>query len=491
MLLKSYILPQEKILGIAVSKNSLRGTLLTKDGKILYQAIVGLKEKFPNSSNQKNFEKSLLFFIDNIRKKNKIPKQKEISTILTIPTSLTFNKHFYLPSLNKKDFLSAIDLNLKLFSPIKANTISGWQIIKKYKENNRSIILASFIKERNISPLEKNIRKSNLLLRAIEFHSMSLNRLIKEQIFKNKPKINWITLYFNENGIDTSVSLRGNICLSFFNEWDNDNPTEKEVYSLLKRSLVQTINYFKNNFQDEENIKKTFILGENMTIDKIRKIKDKMKEEVGLEIEIPFNNSVSALSLGAALRGKTLSLEDKEISLSNLSIIKEYNIYQAKIYLNYWGKIFSSASLAMLGIFFASYLILNKINSNLKSSSFLRQDTKKIELANHLKQEAKQFNSLLSEAIQLNKKTYYMDEFLKEIFNLSKKYKINIEKIYIKDPLSQIKVIAKTNNLDNVSFFKKNLKKLDRFSNISLPATAQKQVGNEFIFEIDFKYRFK
>ncbi len=493
MNLKKYFLPKENILGIAVTKDSLRASLINEN-RIIFQAVLGLLDKTildDNTIDQNKLETSLKKLINYIRQKNRIPIEKEIQTVITLPTSLVFNKHFVLPNLGKKDFLSAIDLNLKLFSPIKEKVLANWQIIKKSKEENKISVLASFIEEKNIILIEKIFHKLDLLPRAIEFHSSTINRVVKNEIYKGKPSFNWMAIYFNRQGIDVSISIQGNLCLSFFNDWESSNPDDKEVYSLLKRTIIQAKNYFINNFPNEKELENIFLFSEDLKYDKLQNLKTALIKELDSRIETPFGNIVTMLSFGAALRGQTFFLEDKEISLSTSGVLKEFNRYQGKIYTDYWGKIISVIALIMLATFLSSFLIAKKIDSNLKKSLFLIKDSKKTQLATKLREEAEQFNSLLSQAISLNNVTYYINDFLKTVFSLAKKNNIVIKKISMDSPISTIKIIASSQNLEDVSNFKKSLKANQRFNNISLPATAQKQVGNEFFFEIDFKYRFK
>ena len=97
--IKKYLLPTEKILGLAITQHSLRASLIDKSGKIISQAVVGLEKGIVSDKeiiNPEKLEKKITELVNYIRQKNKIPLKKEIPTIVVLPTNLIFNKHFFL-----------------------------------------------------------------------------------------------------------------------------------------------------------------------------------------------------------------------------------------------------------------------------------------------------------------------------------------------------------------------------------------------------------
>jgi len=498
LILKSLLFPKEKTLNLSIHQNSLR-FILSKGEKIFCQSILELKEDILEEGKIKNkevFLEVLRKLSSLVRKKGNIGKNELIPVLISIPDNQVYYQHLEIPTLNKKELKEAISLNLIMNSPFeKESFYSDWQVIKKDEIENSLKIFAAFIRKDYIDSLEKLFKQAGFKIKIIETHSISLNRLLRESL-KNYQNYNWLNLYLTRKGIDVFFSAGGNLILAFFVDWLSkmeDLDTEKAII-LLEKNISQITNRILNHYQKflsgKKEISSIFLEGDNILLSKIRRISQNLEKRINIPVRVLFANSPLNVCYGLYMRELFSEKYSQDITLTSLSALEEFQLESGKRFANYWSKIFFTLITGLISLSLLSLFFMKKSEKFLTSQSVISSNPQRIRLFNELKREAEEFNFSLDRLIRVKKETNYLARPLDELFEISRKNNVQINKLYFDGLDKAVRLIGKARKMDYIANFKSELKENNSlYENVSFLTNSLKKIGDELIFEIDFQIK--
>jgi len=498
LILKSLLFPKEKTLNLSIHQNSLR-FILSKGEKIFCQSILELKEDILEEGKIKNkevFLEVLRKLSSLVRKKGNIGKNELIPVLISIPDNQVYYQHLEIPTLNKKELKEAISLNLIMNSPFeKESFYSDWQVIKKDEIENSLKIFAAFIMKDYIDSLEKLFKQAGFKVKIIETHSISLNRLLRESL-KNYQNYNWLNLYLTRKGIDVFFSAGGNLILAFFVDWLSrmeDLDTEKAIV-LLEKNISQITNRILNHYQKfllgKKEISSIFLEGDNILLSKIRRISQNLEKRINIPVRVLFANSPLNVCYGLYMRELFSEKYSQDITLTSLNALEEFQLESGKRFANYWSKIFFTLITGLVFLSLLSLFFMKKSEKFLTSQSVISSNPQRIRLFNELKREAEEFNFSLNRLIRVKKETNYLAYPLDELFEISRKNNIQINKLYFDGLDKAVRLIGKARKMDYIANFKSELKENNLlYENVSFLTNSLKKIGDELIFEIDFQIK--
>ncbi|QQG52610.1 MAG: pilus assembly protein PilM [Candidatus Falkowbacteria bacterium] len=432
--------------GLEISDDALRFSSLKK-GRLGLETEILVEEKL--NGQEQSFKSS-----EFVAKLIKFSRKNHIKYIIaSIPTNNIFVKLYNFPAnISKEKINESMELNIELQLPQKKSDIyCDWMEIEKNDISQK--ILLSYIKKDYAENLVNIFKKAGLKLVALEGHSLSLSRIIKQT--KDEA-----LLLLEKGGSDISFSVIMNNNLLF----SQSVPREK-IGDNLKGETDRVINY---HGWFGINIKQLALLGD-FSASEIKKmaLKPITLEKIDSQKNEKINPKFFTV-LGAAKRGLIPRKDDVIISLMEIGTEKAYAQEKANLNANFF--IGTSAVLAafFVLIFFATWsfmsIMQNNYNKRISSLSLLPGSENGI----LLKEKADNFNNLISEASAMGGQEVVWSKVLEEIKSKTND-NVKINTLSLPDATGLLTISGTAKDRDSINNFKKSFEDSNLFTDINIP----------------------
>jgi len=468
---KKLFKPSLPIGGLELSHSSLK--LLIIENNSLIQASLRIPVGIIEKGKVKNY-KLLVQALENIHKQV-TPLNKNISVILTLPSSIIYTRSFDVPVIKDGDNLKeSIHLNLTMVSPNELdNSYYDWQLINQDEERNELNLIGAFTEKGVVDKYEKALKEANFNVVAVEFPSISLTRLIQQRWVGIDEKKRYLLIDVNNEGVLLLILKNGNLFFSHFNSW-------KEI--LEDESTEMEFSHMKSFFINEVQRVLNFYLGKTGdSIEEVVLISPIFKSEITEAVDKEFSLKIRSLQikelpnlgqnwfsvLGSALRGLLPRYKDDQISLTARRAQVGYFQERLIHFIDIWRDIVISALLiGLIALTVTATLVLRqeKLIDTKVNSEFTLAD---LNNTSEIKNSVTEFNKTLvfiDQAISLEN---YRSDILELIIETAGE-RIKLARVFL-NTTNSVAITASTDSDVEAINFKNRLEAVDSFTDVRLP----------------------
>jgi Tfp pilus assembly PilM family ATPase len=487
--------PQPEIAGLEISDAYLRYILLM--GKKASFISIKLPPGVIENGKIKDKDKFLIIISDFYKKIS--PNNKKKYIIVNIPDANVYTEMFSLPKVAEKDLEEAINLNLRMISPIDFdNAYIDWQIIGQKLSNGmiQSEILGSFVPKQVIDDYESILSKAGFEVVAIEFPGIALTRSVvnlSEGFDKNK---NYILMRVGSDGLSFNFIKNGNLYFLHFISWASAYGDQRQVsFDLIKNLVIvetqKVLSFYETH--SEGNIDGMFLVSPTLTDEISKIISDNFHN---LIVKIPvfseFKNvePVWFSAVGSAVRGLKPRSEDSDISLLSAGTEEKFVNYQISAFIGIWRNIILSV-LGAIVIFFGGldFIIMSNASAlaaRVNSISGIPGADK----ISDLQKQAIDFNRKADLIYSAYNSRILWSPFFRQISQLAADNDITVKRLLIQSLTAPVLLVGEADSEDKIIDFKTVLESQAQYSDINFQlSNISKGVGGNLNFSISFKFK--
>lgn len=425
-------------------------------------------------------------------------RKKKIYIILNIPDNNIYSQIFNLPSLKSEALEDAVNLNLRMISPIDFNSVySDWQTVSKDQISNSEQleILAAFIQAQIIDEFDDCLRQAGFIPAAVEFSGLSLVRLAVESGQDVDIKNPFLLLHVGNNGMNFNLIRNGNLYFNHFVSWQSTSSENRQIsFEVFKQTVVNEIkkvlSFYSSHWDGQINDLLLTAPGLEDNLVKIVNENFSFKTKVFSLWEFKNINPIWFSVLGSALRGRIPRAEDKFISLAKVGTEEEFYRHRALSFAKTWRNIILSVLGIILIIFFTADLFLKNIISSLNAQMAAFSSNKQAEILEltRLQKEIKGINKNIDIIASAYKEKSIWSPFFEKMNDLAGS-DVVFKRIFIQSADTPILISAFATSEDAALNFRNKLMSDNSFKDVDLPITKITPAVGGIEFVVSFKFK--
>lgn len=501
--------PQPKTGALEINDVDLKFALIENNRLISYSIkLANGAVKNGRIADLKSFSEALSNLYSQItgEKKN---KKKEIYTIINIPDNNIYLQTFTLPAISEKEIDKAVELNLRMVSPIDfEKTYASWQLIDKsiYTKNNQQKIkekeqigqfefLGAFIESRIIDEFDDILRQSGFVPIAVEFNALSLTKLVIDLGIDVDLKMPFIIIHFSNNGLSFNLIRNGNLYFNHFVSWQSAYPESGKIpmesfKKMIIEELKKVLSFYAPRWQ--EPINEIIIVAYGLEENIIKIISENFSYKTRPLTLKKFKNASANWfpAIGSALRGEIQWSLDSALSIAKFGTKEKLFQYKSKKFVEIWRNIFIASSFLMLIFFIGADVFLRKTTDNLEYqlSTIIKKPQEENEKNQLIGKITAVNNQIKSVSAAFEKKTV-ISSFLEKIKNFGSENNISLKRIFVQSWATPIFISASAPTSEAALKFRDAIANDGGFENIDLPITKIVTADNGVNFIISFKIK--
>lgn len=491
---------KEYIGGLTINDQSVYFVIFTpnSDKKVLAKLEAEIPEGTIIDGEIKNPE-ALKSILEGMRHSAELAKIKNLYVTLSLKSGLVYHKIIDLPQMDPKELNGAINLNIKMVSPIKfEDSYNDWELMGTVVKQGAVYyrISAVFAKKTLIDPYVNILTGSGFLPLATEFNGLSFWRLLKNNnILVDENRVSLIAAV-SSDGLDFSVVKSSGLQFSYFQSWQSiirispflsaegrqGNLNQDDFLKIFTEETRKVINFYFNHFQ--ETISGAYLLSPIYS-ENIEKI---IKEQFSLPVEkMPdFGYSPNYfVASGAGLRGLISRVDDVGVSLMMVGTEQEYRRRRTVNFVGLWAKIIGVFCAVLMAVFVGVNLFFNLIQKDFLAESNNLTIQVNQEKFDELQIQVAAFNKSLSNIAQAQQQINDWSGFFRWWLNNGEE--LGIQKFVINSLDSLISFRGWVNTESKMLDFKSKMESYPNFSNVEVPLSSVIKQKNGVEFNLNFK----
>ncbi|HOX21378.1 MAG TPA: hypothetical protein PKZ02_00140, partial [Candidatus Paceibacterota bacterium] len=155
--------------------------------------------------------------LDSLRHSPALRKIKHLYLIVSLESGTVYHKVFDLPQVEAVELAAAVELNLKMLSPIKfEESYSDWELMGDIISHDsfKYRINSVFAKKEIVDPYLKILGETDFIPLAVEFNAFGLWRLFNENNLLDESK-SYLIAFLSSDGLDFSVVKKAGLQFSY------------------------------------------------------------------------------------------------------------------------------------------------------------------------------------------------------------------------------------------------------------------------------------
>lgn len=488
-----FLNPLPPIGGLEISDSALR-FIWIKDGEPITASF-----RLPPNVLENGKIKDRPNFISALKNLHaQIPQFKNNYVILVVPPNNVYTQVFNIPSLALEKIEEAARLNLQMISPIDLkNAYAGWQRIGEAQLDGGQLeLLAAFSEIQVIEEYIGAIKEADFKVAAVEFPSLALIRLaarLGENIDLYSPHL---VLQISNDGMAVMIMRNGNLYFNHFNSWQSLHEeigrreiTLEDFKSVLIKEVQRILNFYSTHWGGQ--LEKLILISQGLTKELTEIIESNLNLKVFNLTPKEFKNISTSwfVSLGAALRGLIPRSSDDFISLTAVTVQKEY--FQTRI-LNF-SSLWRNIALTTAGFIFIIFLVLDsflwKTERQISEKTFTALPPLTASEVDQLKTSADNFNRLISLALKAGSQTTGWMPLIRELSDLAGD-EVTLEHFSLDAGQRKVLIVGRAINETEVINFKNKLLEVKNFSEVDLRLSEVKiRPDGSADFRVNFKLK--
>ncbi|MGE4554824.1 MAG: pilus assembly protein PilM [Candidatus Paceibacterota bacterium] len=425
------------------------------------------------------------------------PKEKNIWTVLALPSANFFTTTLSLPELDEERFHEAIIFNTQMVTPLSLEEAyfdwEDWGMSDK--DGEKEVFIALGIKKQ-IDPYLKILGETGFNIVAVEPLALSLARFNSEFIKKEEPIL---IIDLRSEGIEFVIAEGEKLIYFDFDSWSEifgKEIPQKITFDLLKKHISTEIPILLNFYS----LKRKKIIQEFALFSFNAQLADLLKRwiyaqyqlspaEVKLTPYLARTNSEWFGVIGAALRGIIPRNQDTVVSLTPVGTEQSYEQQHLLRMVSLWSKVIISVLVILVCSFgLLDNFFFQQIENQYQMALAKPLDEKTKEKEDSLTQAAESFNDLVDKVSLAQKYQKDWNKILKTIIDNAAKSSVEIKRVFISgEPANNITIQGQSTKKDFIVEFKESLGKSGLFADISLPLSALVETPEGVTFNLSIK----
>ncbi len=497
-----YFITKEHIGGLSIRDGNLNFLLFAPDDqkKILATFEAELSEGTVVEGVLMKPE-NLKPILDSLRHSPALKKIKHLYLILSLESGTVYHKVFDLPQVEPIELSAAVDLNLKMLSPIKfEESYSDWELMGDIvsQDSFKYRINSVFAKKEIVDPYLKILGETGFVPLAVEFNAFGLWRLFNANNLLEENK-SYLVAFLSSDGLDFSVvkkaGLQFNYCQSWRESMQSSGLTpsaagaglsQEGLLKIFTEELRKVLTFYLNRFQ--EGVSGVFLFTPGYQEDLIKIINNQFRLEVLTSFpKLDYSPNFYAAA-GAALRGLVSRVDDVSVSLMAVGTEEEYRRRRTLSFFNLWTKVVSTTFILLVAVSFGAKIFFNVTEKSLAESSgnlTVKIDNQRL---SELEASAKNFNSVVNQAIAAQNSTKDWSGFFRAWQSAGPD--VQIRRMIVKSGDFLVSSAGWANTQEKMLNLKNKLAEAtDYFSDVDIPLSSIIQQKNGIEFNLNLKIK--
>ncbi|HRY76619.1 MAG TPA: hypothetical protein P5524_00420 [Candidatus Paceibacterota bacterium] len=439
--------------------------------------------------------------LDSLRHSPALRKIKHLYLIVSLESGTVYHKVFDLPQVEAVELAAAVELNLKMLSPIKfEESYSDWELMGDIISHDsfKYRINSVFAKKEIVDPYLKILGETDFIPLAVEFNAFGLWRLFNENNLLDESK-SYLIAFLSSDGLDFSVVKKAGLQFSYCQSWResmqslgissssaNSALSQEGLLKIFTEELRKVITFYLNRFQ--EGVSGVFLFTPGYQEELVKIIKEQFRLEVLPSFsKLEYSPNFYAAA-GAALRGLISRVDDVSVSLMTVGTEEEYRRRRTLSFLNLWTKIIFTTLILLIAVSFGVKTFFNVTEKSLAESSGnlnLKIDSQKL---TELETSAKNFNSVVGQAIAAQSNTKDWSGFFRAWQAAGPD--VQVQRMLVKSSDFLVSLSGWVNTQEKMLSFKNKLAEAtEYFSDVDIPLASIIQQKNGVEFNLNLKIK--
>lgn len=426
--------------------------------------------------------------------------REKLYVVFSLPDSNAYVQVFSIPPVGDKELENSARLNLQMVSPVDFHeAYYDWERIGFAEADGmRQVeIFGAFAQKSSVNPFLGALERARFSTIAVEFQSLSLARLIKEEHINIPIKNPFALLMANTAGTTFSIIRNNALYFTHFSPWGEPD-YQITLASLRRRISDETkkiMNFSLSQWSDE--IKEVVLVAPSLQDEISSVLIDTFSLQVhplspnGLK-KFSESSEVKSLSpewltvIGAAYRGAIDRRRDTVVSLMEVGTEEEFERAQVIAFVRIWRDVLFAFGLAIVIAFALFGSLVRYTERGLEEQLANFRGSAVVAELGALQKQAEEFNRYVGAALSAQLQSRDFTPLLFEIQNLAGN-SIFIDRIYVQGETLPVIVNARAVNNDAIIAFKNGLEKNQNFSGVTLPlADITTAAGGMVRFTVTF-----
>jgi len=436
--------------------------------------------------------------LDSLRHSPALKKIKHLYLIVSLESGTVYHKVFDLPQVQPMELSAAVDLNLKMLSPIKfEESYSDWELMGDIilQDSFKYRINSVFAKKEVVDPYLKILGEAGFIPLAVEFNAFGLWRLFNANNLLDENK-SYLIAFLSSDGLDFSVVKKAGLEFNYCQSWresmqslgigSNTGLSKESLLRIFTEELRKVITFYLNRFQ--EGVSGVFLFTPGYQEDLVKIINEQFRLEIlsGFpKLEYSPNFYAAA---GAALRGLISRVDDVSVSLMAVGTEEEYRRRRTLSFFNLWTKIIFTTLILLVAVSFGAKIFFNVTEKSLAESSgnlTVKIDNQKL---SELETSAKDFNRIMGQAIAAQNNTKDWSGFFRAWQSAGPD--VQIQRMLARSGDFIVSLAGWVNTQEKMLSFKNKLSEAaDYFSEVDIPLASIIQQKNGVEFNLNLKIK--
>jgi len=442
--------------------------------------------------------------LEGLRHSDQLKKIKHLYLIVSLESGTVYHKVFDLPQVEPAELEVAVDLNLKMLSPIKfEDAYSDWELMGDIlkQDSFKYRINSVFAKKDIADPYLGVLKAAGFIPLAVEFNALSLWRLFGANNLLADEKKSYLTIFLSADGLDFAVMKKSGLQFDYFQTWREAMQTltasglaggpqltldRENLLRIFSEELRKVLNFYLNRFQ--EGISGVFLFSPGYQEDLAKTIEEQFRLEIIKSFPAPEYSPSFYAAAGAALRGLIPRADDVGVSLMAVGTEEEYRRRRTTSFVNLWTKIVFTTIILLVAVSFGAKTFFNVTEKSLQDSLgnlTLKIDEQKL---NALQKNVQEFNQIVAQAIAAQNSAKDWSGFFKLWQTLGPE--IKIQKMLISSTDTPVTFNGWVNTQSKMLDFKNKLsEEANYFSSVDIPLASIILGKNGVEFNLNFKIK--
>ncbi len=496
-----YIIQKEHIAGLSINDSGIQFLLFSgnDDKNISAQFDIELPEGIVKEGRLEKPDE-LKKILKELRISSKLSKIKNLNVILSLSSDLVYHKTFDLPVISTRDISDAVELNLKMISPIKFEEVySDWEIFHSIGEGDSKYRISSVFGKKELIDSYLNIlEETNFIPLAVEFNGLSIWRLFNYKNIIPKEKSCLIIFVYSE-GIDFNIVNRKGIQFSYFESWkeaikssiglSKESKTgelkREDFFKIFEEESRKVFSFFSSRFQNKLDC---FYLFSPMYQQPLEELISKQFSIPSSKKPLNFNYTPNFFACaGAGIRGFTPRIDDIGMSLMRIGTEEKYRRRRYLNFMSFWNKITISILILLIATFFGVSLFFNVLNENLKENVSNLDLNIDMERYDSLRNEVDKVNKDISQILEAKNMTNDWVNFFKFIEENSQG--ISIQKLTVSSDNFVVSFRGRATSEQTMLDFKNKLANNENLLDVDIPLQSIVRGEQGIEFNLNFKIK--
>jgi Tfp pilus assembly PilM family ATPase len=278
--------------------------------------------------------------------KSKVPfgkkKNKKMNVVVSLSSVNMYSQVFALPAMEGKDLAAAVDLNVRMVSPVDVTqTYFGWELLGSDEGSLKSEISAAFVDKALVDELTQTLYIAGFITVGVESRALALVRIFRQKGTGADVNKSYLLLDIDNSGIDFLIIRKGKLYFEYASRWTDLADDKGQIYitkfkEALEADMRQVMNFYTQHWPEPL---AAIILAATAFEKEAEEAVQKSSSLPVIRMTLVMDQQVSLewlVALGCSLRGMNGTLRDKEINLSGEGAIDTFHREQLLNFLVLW-----------------------------------------------------------------------------------------------------------------------------------------------------------